>query len=57
MFRNLVCSNSDTLSGFLNLLLGYDCRLPSTSEFVPLVNGPPMPILKRSSNSLKSIYL
>lgn len=56
MFRNLVCSNNDTLSGFLKRLLGYECR-PSTSVLLPFVNEPPIPILKRSSNSLKSMCL
>lgn len=55
IFRNLVCSRSDTFSGFLNRLLG---KLWSPSiSLLPLATCPLIPILNRSSKSEKSIWL
>lgn len=53
IFRNRVCSSSDILSGFLNLLLGK-LLSPSISSR-PLATDSPTPILKRSSKSMKSM--
>ena len=53
IFLSRVCSSNETFSVRLNLLLGK-LLSPSTS-LSPLVSGPPIPILNRSSKSPKSI--
>ena len=55
IFLSRVCSSNETFSVRLNLLLGK-LLSPSTS-LSPLVSGPPVPILNRSSKSPKSITL
>jgi len=55
IFLSRVCSSNETFSVRLNLLLGK-LLSPSTS-LSPLVSGPPVPILNRSSKSPKSIKL
>lgn len=54
MFLSLVCSSNETISGFLNRLLGK-VDSPSNSE-TPFVSGlPKAAILNLSSKSEKSI--